>query len=189
MFAEVHRTGGARALSQFGQILTELHFSKSLRFSPSKAAQYAPLWDDLVASSGLAVFANATNEGHPNDRELPHELVQAGMLQGTCCRELSLISMDAVSKMRDDQSRAVRWSAPPVECVHKCQAAKRAVAKARADPKQPESPRWAVSYLQDKGIPEPSPAPRLPRALRNPTRATGAQSREPRKGMALRQYR
>ena len=97
---EMHATSGPRALRKFGQLLTELHFSTSLRFSERKARLHAPIWSELVSGGELVAFASRENEGAPADRHVAAPLVEAGLKQGVCCRELSLIarhSLDAIT--------------------------------------------------------------------------------------------
>jgi hypothetical protein len=142
VFAEMHRGGGARALAPFGQIVTELHFSTSLRFDRTKAREFAPLWTELVVSNDLRVFSNRSNEGYEQDRLLDIELVAAGLQDGVCCRELSLISSVA---LREAHANAFRGTAPGPQCDRKCHAARRVVARAGNTSRTP--PPWSTTYL------------------------------------------
>ena len=142
VFAEMHRSGGARALAPFGQIVTELHFSRSLRFDTHKARTLAPLWNNLVLSNQLQVFSTSVNEGYDGDREIDADLVAAGLADGLCCRELSLISADVLTAARSRPSRA--GDIPPPQCDRKCCIARRLVARRGHGP----PPQWAVHYLK-----------------------------------------
>lgn len=71
------------------QILTEFHFSDTLRFDLPKAALTGKVLQTL---GGYRSFHFSKNPGYPADRHVDPTFVRAGMAQASCCREAGLIS-------------------------------------------------------------------------------------------------
>jgi len=121
VWREIYATSGPKGLAPFGQILTELHFASTLRFTAAKAAKMVPLWSELVSASKFAVFASGINPGAPVDQNSldPTVFGTQGRL-GFCCRELSLASPPALSVARKPgHGRAARVLPAPC-CEHSC---------------------------------------------------------------------
>ncbi len=120
VWREIHSTSGPRGLERFGQVLTELHFAPTLRYSHEKAKVDAPLWSSLVANSNLVVFANSSNPGSELDRKLDEELVAAGFEDGVCCRELSLIRSATLAGIAAGDSSTAAHQQPAPYCNSQC---------------------------------------------------------------------
>lgn len=88
---------GFVGLRRFEQVLTELHFAATLRFTLEHASRDAPALLRLLSGSGFVPFASRLSEGFPQDRLIDPKLVAAGLLPGYCCRELSLINRNLLS--------------------------------------------------------------------------------------------
>eukprot|EP00966_Prymnesium_polylepis_P323923 7380051-Prymnesium_polylepis.2 len=73
------------------QLLAELHFSSSLRFSERVAGDVVPSADANLRAHGFAAFHYRAQPGSLPDQHVPPALVAAGMRHASCCREVSLV--------------------------------------------------------------------------------------------------
>ena len=78
-------------LSAVDQIVAELHFSSSLRFSERVAGEVVPRFDANVRQQGMAAFHFRHQPGATQDQHVAPSLVRAGMRHASCCREVSLM--------------------------------------------------------------------------------------------------
>ena len=83
-------------LSAVDQILAELHFSSSLRFSEHVAGEIVPRFDANLRRHGMAAFYFRHQPGATQDQHVPPSLVKAGMRHASCCREVSLLHSETI---------------------------------------------------------------------------------------------
>jgi len=103
VFSSIYSQYGESGLNMFSQVLTELHFSSTLRFTEVLAAKVIH-WDHLVEASGLVVYASAVQPGLPRDHaHVPASLVRLGVSPSTCCREVSLMRYDDYLALQEGQ--------------------------------------------------------------------------------------
>merc|ERR1712216_299598 len=91
-FSKMYDRKGAKGLAHVNQLVTELHFSTSLRFSLEKARFNVPKWTELAMGAGYYALNTRPNPGNFQDRDVLPELVKAGVKANSCCREYSFIT-------------------------------------------------------------------------------------------------
>ena len=83
---------GSVGLRRFEQVLTELHFATTLRFTLEHASRDVPTFTRLVRDSGFVPFASRLSEGYPADRVLDPTLEQVSHPILNRCAPLPLCS-------------------------------------------------------------------------------------------------
>lgn len=73
------------------QILTELHFSKTLRMSTQADMELTAHASAFIVGEGYKLFRFGKNRGHDFDRDIVPALLEAGLEPGRCCSEVGLV--------------------------------------------------------------------------------------------------
>ena len=109
------QSAGAIGLQRFEQLVVELHFSQTLRFTLDHAAHDVPTFNRIVAQSGFVPFASRSSPGYGQDRTFDEALVRAG-LEGThCCIEISMMQRGGSVAAAASGGTTRTLAAPPMQ--------------------------------------------------------------------------
>ena len=103
----------------------ELHFSTGLRFDVHKAIHYLPSFEKLLTAMQSNFFFFKENIGSTDTNlsmvQVPHEIVRAGALQFSCCREFGVLHLPTYQQVLEakfDQVEAYNSSSGRMMHAH-----------------------------------------------------------------------